>query len=94
MLVDVDSYDAIKFALESLYPRVPLGGAIVIDDYNFYQEGQSALSPKPRYASFIFLDAARDAVNDFLWDHDIAAPLYSSHPDARVIWFKDGSSDI
>ncbi len=32
--IDVDNYDSVKYCLEFIYPRVPSGGYIIIDDYN------------------------------------------------------------
>lgn len=32
--IDVDNYSSIKSCLEFIYPRVPIGGYIVLDDYN------------------------------------------------------------
>ncbi len=32
--IDVDNHDAVKACLEFIYPRVPSGGYIVLDDYH------------------------------------------------------------
>lgn len=44
LLIDVDSYDAITYALSSLYEKVEPGGAIIIDDYNYYAVARDAVN--------------------------------------------------
>lgn len=40
--IDCDYYEPAKYCLEQLYPLVTPGGAVVIDDYNYFKGAKMA----------------------------------------------------
>lgn len=47
--IDADAYDGVRDALESLYPRLSVGGAVIIDDWHLLGELDPCLITTPRY---------------------------------------------
>jgi hypothetical protein len=53
--VDFDFYEPIRIALELLESRLPIGGAVIVDDYGFFSDGARAAvdefaeAREPRY---------------------------------------------
>ena len=62
--IDLDLYGPIKKALEIIYPRVPSGGIIILDDYG-------AGFPGARHAVNEFLQENRlpERIQKFAWTH-------------------------
>src|ERR1700756_4712823 len=41
--IDADLYDSTMHAIEALYPRLSVGGYVVIDDYHVFEECRAAI---------------------------------------------------
>jgi O-methyltransferase len=69
VLLDCDVYDATKFALEFIYPRMTTNGIIVLDDY------ERAYTEKPLWG-------ATKAIDEFAKKNNLKINTY---PDNHII---------
>jgi O-methyltransferase len=74
--VDVDNYLSVKACLEFIWPRMPVGGYIIIDDYN----DASCFGAKK--ATNDFFESQHDLFNN---KQQIITSEYKANPQAYII---------